>query len=247
MYACTLFLYSFATAREIFRDVVRVLEEEMLDTFDDRETKPVSAAFTAPIPVRAATTTSGGGASASASSSARATPEAGTTTITGRGEKASSGEAVPTLTPVEASPSASLPMATHTGTTTTATTTSPSHGTSITVTTLPSTSSHKPARLHLLSGLSPISASAPSANAASAAYSPYTDHYFPVMEATSQEAVEEMVDKTFAAVMGQGQSGSRQAGNGRDDDERMSFEQFRKFVETDGTMIAWFEALGTIF
>jgi hypothetical protein len=56
----------------------------------------------------------------------------------------------------------------------------------------------------------------------------------PVIEAMSQDALEEMVDKTF--------SGAECEHKGY-----ISFEDFKRFAENDTTMISWFEALGSVF
>jgi hypothetical protein len=58
-----------------------------------------------------------------------------------------------------------------------------------------------------------------------------TEQYWPVMETMSQDAIDEMVEKTFSGLNIRG-------------DGLISFEEFKAFVERDSTMIAWFEALG---
>lgn len=55
--------------------------------------------------------------------------------------------------------------------------------------------------------------------------------YWPIMESMSQDAIEEMVDRTFASIDRKGTG-------------LISFEEFAEFVKSDSTMIAWFEALG---
>jgi hypothetical protein len=54
------------------------------------------------------------------------------------------------------------------------------------------------------------------------------------MESMSQGAIEEMVERTFesAGVVG---------------DAGLSFEDFKRVVEGDSNMLAWFEALGSVF
>eukprot|EP00842_Homolaphlyctis_polyrhiza_P004296 jgi/Hompol1/4868/HPOL_003958-RA len=61
-----------------------------------------------------------------------------------------------------------------------------------------------------------------------------TTGVFPIMEAMSQEAIEEMVQRTFAAV-------------GASDREHIDFDDFKRVVEYDVNMLAWFEALGSVF
>jgi Ca2+-binding EF-hand superfamily protein len=124
----------FYLSMELVRDVVRALEEEMMESFDEEVSKPVSAAFTAPIP-------SNRDDASSSSSSA-------------------------------------------------------------------------------------VQKSVPASNGAGD-----PAQYFPVMETVSQDAIDEMVEKTFATLVPDGQG-------------LISFESFKAFVENDSTMLAWFEALG---
>ena len=57
---------------------------------------------------------------------------------------------------------------------------------------------------------------------------------WPVIEAMSQDAVAELVDSFFANA-GVGQA------------ERMTYEQFFTLSQSDRSLLAWFEALGTVF
>ena len=57
---------------------------------------------------------------------------------------------------------------------------------------------------------------------------------WPVMEAMSQDAISEMVDNAFKCA-------------DLDNDGVISFEEFKAWASTDSTMIAWFEALGSVF
>jgi hypothetical protein len=54
------------------------------------------------------------------------------------------------------------------------------------------------------------------------------------MEAMSQGAIEEMVDRTFESAGISGGAG-------------LTFEDFKRVVEGDSNMLAWFEALGSVF
>lgn len=57
---------------------------------------------------------------------------------------------------------------------------------------------------------------------------------WPVIEAMSQDAVAELVDSFFVnAAVGQG--------------ERMTYDQFFSLSQSDRSLLAWFEALGTVF
>ncbi|ORX56648.1 EF-hand [Piromyces finnis] len=62
------------------------------------------------------------------------------------------------------------------------------------------------------------------------------EEIWPIMEVMSQEAIEEMVEKTFLM-----------AGEHAIQSGRISFEEFKAFVKTDPTIISWFHALGTVF
>lgn len=57
---------------------------------------------------------------------------------------------------------------------------------------------------------------------------------WPVMEAMSQDAINEMVDNVFQCA-------------DTNKDGQISFEEFKAWSANDSTLLAWFEALGTIF
>ena len=57
---------------------------------------------------------------------------------------------------------------------------------------------------------------------------------FPIMETMSQDAINEMVDKTFKNI------DAKREGY-------ISLEEFRQCVQTDSSIVSWFEALGTVF
>jgi len=56
----------------------------------------------------------------------------------------------------------------------------------------------------------------------------------PIMEAMSQDTIEEVVNKTFALA------------NAKSNDY-ITFEEFQRVAESDITILAWFEALGSVF
>lgn len=56
----------------------------------------------------------------------------------------------------------------------------------------------------------------------------------PIMEAMSQDTIEEVVNKTFTLA------------NAKNNDY-LTFEEFQKVAESDITILAWFEALGSVF
>lgn len=57
---------------------------------------------------------------------------------------------------------------------------------------------------------------------------------FPIMETMSQNAINEMVDRTFKTAK------PKRKGY-------IDFEEFRQCVQTDSSIVSWFEALGTVF
>ncbi|KAG1169371.1 hypothetical protein G6F70_007534 [Rhizopus microsporus] len=57
---------------------------------------------------------------------------------------------------------------------------------------------------------------------------------FPIMETMTQGAINEMVDKTFKSIK-------------TERDGYINFEEFKQCVQTDSSIVSWFEALGTVF
>lgn len=57
---------------------------------------------------------------------------------------------------------------------------------------------------------------------------------FPIMETMSQGAINEMVDKTFKSIE-------------TEKEGYINFEEFKECVQTDSSIVSWFEALGTVF
>lgn len=57
---------------------------------------------------------------------------------------------------------------------------------------------------------------------------------FPIMETMSQGAINEMVDKTFKSIQTEREG-------------FINFEEFKECVQTDSSIVSWFEALGTVF
>ncbi|KAI7817368.1 hypothetical protein BC939DRAFT_332497 [Gamsiella multidivaricata] len=76
------------------------------------------------------------------------------------------------------------------------------------------------------------SSSVPTGSYANASYFSST---FPVMESISQDAIQEMVDKTFSAIKHPSKPGF------------ITLEEFRAYVLTDAGILGWFDALGSIF
>ncbi|KAF9186651.1 hypothetical protein BGZ51_001839 [Haplosporangium sp. Z 767] len=78
----------------------------------------------------------------------------------------------------------------------------------------------------------PSYASSSSAPAGSYANASYFSSTFPVMESISQDAIQEMVDKTFSAIVNPSKEGY------------ITLEEFRAYVLTDAGILGWFDALG---
>jgi hypothetical protein len=78
-------------------------------------------------------------------------------------------------------------------------------------------------------------ASSSSAPAGSYANPSFFSSTFPVMESISQDAIQEMVEKTFSAIPNPSKPGF------------ITLEEFRAYVLTDAGILGWFDALGSIF
>ncbi|KAF9089337.1 hypothetical protein BGX23_006757 [Mortierella sp. AD031] len=78
-------------------------------------------------------------------------------------------------------------------------------------------------------------ASSSSAPAGSYANPSFFSSTFPVMESISQDAIQEMVEKTFSAIPNPSRPGF------------ITLEEFRAYVLTDAGILGWFDALGSIF
>lgn len=214
----------FHLSMELVRDVVKTMEEGMMESFDDEATKPVSAAFAAPS----------GGYTNDA--------ESETEEEEGReGKNKKKGDGVVDVlaafangSGISSNNTTHRPRRSSTLSTPSPTTPAPTlpHRRLTLRRSLPHLSTSSPLRLsldpssphfnHQALGLpSPI---------------PQTpgEEQWPVMEAMSQDAIEEMVEKTFMAAGCEMESG-------------LTEDDFRRVVEMDSNLLAWFEALGSVF
>ncbi|KAJ3038818.1 hypothetical protein HDV00_000306 [Rhizophlyctis rosea] len=250
----------FHLSMELVRDVVKTMEEGMLESFDDDASKPVSAAFAAPIPpggstdeddengqgesskgrVDLKTSAEGDIVGSSFGGSRKAKEPAGsasagnTGSLSNRPRRSSSASLnspstslatrtlrqrpnLPTTLRIDPLSTPEVPL-----------TTSP---TAVLAQSLPPPTP--------LTTISPFSASAPWSASGTPGpgltSSTTSDYHYPVMEAMSQDAIEEMVDRTF-----------EMAGIPKER-EGMTEEEFAKVVEKDSNLLAWFEALGSVF
>ncbi|KAF9298745.1 hypothetical protein BGZ88_004952 [Linnemannia elongata] len=78
-------------------------------------------------------------------------------------------------------------------------------------------------------------ASSSSAPTGSYANPSFFSSTFPVMESISQDAIQEMVEKTFSSIPNPSKPGF------------ITLEEFRAYVLTDAGILGWFDALGSIF
>ncbi|KAJ3243029.1 hypothetical protein HDU78_000912 [Chytriomyces hyalinus] len=86
----------------------------------------------------------------------------------------------------------------------------------------------------LLSGTVGMAVGATGSGALFAAMAGEDNGRLPVIEAMSQDAIEEMVERTFVAA-------------GAQNRDFVTLEEFRKAVEHDHSYLQWFEALGSVF
>jgi hypothetical protein len=63
---------------------------------------------------------------------------------------------------------------------------------------------------------------------------PQVEHEIPIIEVISQDAIEELIENLFNI-------------SGASDIEHLTLDEFKRVVQHDMGLLAWFEALGTIF
>ncbi|KAI8809532.1 hypothetical protein BJ742DRAFT_676803 [Cladochytrium replicatum] len=187
----------FRLSMELVRDVVRTMEEGMIDNFDDEATKPVSAAFSAPIPNHARSS--------------------GSDDNEDEEDHDESGENAKKMKEASAKGKKSANQS------------EPNGGVLLDA---QRTESLDEGALMLLARDHPV----PSSTSSRTPLPPgqMDEEQWPVMEAMSMEAIEEMVDRTFAAADAL-------------DKAKIDFDEFKKVVESDLNLLAWFESLGSVF
>eukprot|EP01134_Creolimax_fragrantissima_P008324 CFRG8324T1 len=258
----------FYLSMELVRDVVKALEEEMMANFNDEGGKPVSAVFTAPIPrdatdppveksdtdtiedpfnIYGAAVEEGRAGSVSFSpespdtaeySSFPANASSSSTALASNKNQENCSEHTDVQNVGSSSLTSIHQNSSSRGTSPTPHAPTPNHSTPISV--IRQTSQpypHPPRRsgsidrsIGLQGGL--LSRSGAMGVLSSRA-ADGTDMW-PVMEAMSRSAIEEMVENAFKSA-------------DLDHDGTISFEEFKKWAQTDMSMIAWFEALGSVF
>ncbi|KAJ3128330.1 hypothetical protein HK098_004739 [Nowakowskiella sp. JEL0407] len=194
----------FYLSMELVRDVVKTMEEGMMESFDDEASRPVSSAFLAPIP-----TTGPSNHDESNNTNKKGKEKDDLACL----DESPVGDYL--LEDGERSPKRKL---------------GPIH-----------LDPYSP--LHLsLQDPSPLIHLLPPLRRRSVQMSPLNpiidsdleEEHWPVMETMSQDAIEEMVERTFNSA-------------GLSDEDGIDFEVFKKVVEIDSNLLAWFEALGSVF
>lgn len=210
----------FYLSMELVRDVVKAMEDDMMDGFEFQASQPVSSAFTAAIPqppVEAHTPVEG-----------EEDPEEGrypqkeSYFRSAREEDGGGASSWSSAVQAQGSSSTHRPIALSWHTPAMPSTIDTTELPTSTMVTTPSAASPYPPPSVLVPTLYPDPPRKP------------WEEKFPIMESMSQDAIEEMVEKTFKSI----------------ETERegfISYEEFRLFVQTDSSIVSWFEALGTVF
>ncbi|KAI9220459.1 hypothetical protein BC828DRAFT_398151 [Blastocladiella britannica] len=280
----------FHLSMELVRDVVKAMEEEMMEGFDDSTNKPVSAAFTAPIPANAVSRPGEDAPAASSSPGSRRTPAAGGAAGPGAGgdwEKGDDPDAH--ASPLSALPSRNSSLIPGSAASVAASAQQPPrallggatvedpdedaddehhhhHGDAGQLSSVPATplgsafpgSGIFGAPGSATGGVHPALAMAAAARrSGTALLAPAAaarvmsldvgalgghgagaanggDRLQPIMEQMSQEAIAEMVDKTFLGIDVEGRGW-------------LAFDDFKAYVEADPTLISWFETMGSVW
>ncbi|TPX53871.1 hypothetical protein PhCBS80983_g06116 [Powellomyces hirtus] len=269
----------FHLSMELVRDVVKTMEEGMMESFDDEAAKPVSAAFAGPSgpytgDVGASSSDEGEDDDADLANPSRskrilkhakrATEDgydilsnfasgggssAGPCGIPTRPRRGSSAETSPSYAAMTQSQVPNLLISPQSSHNQPPSSSLSSHNTSTTRPirrlnlrrSLPHLSTSSPLRMSL-NPSSPQAFGLPSPTPASA-----IEEQWPIMEAMSQDAIEEMVDKVFE-MAGKSESNRQYHQHQRlEQDDGLTYEDFAAVVELDSNLLAWFEALGSVF
>ncbi|KAL7751770.1 hypothetical protein RI367_002770 [Sorochytrium milnesiophthora] len=247
----------FNLSMELVRDVIKSMEEEMMAQFDETAAKPVSAAFTSPIPITSGTSAEwdnahkgegmtdrdhqsvpgspdmvAAGPSSSSAASASSSYPAPSLAVPGLTATSPSQRTAPTQQPSPTSPITSTVSTMSTQAAALASLASP------TIASLP----NRIVRTDPVRMMS-IESSISRDGAAQAQQQPERQpsgdsdnggKIEPIMERISQDAIIEMVDRTFHDIDIHGKG-------------YIEFDEFKQYVENDNTLISWFESLGSVF
>ncbi|KAJ3271117.1 hypothetical protein HDV01_007054 [Terramyces sp. JEL0728] len=187
----------FVLSMELVRGVVKVMEEGMLDSFDDEATKPVSAAFGAPSTLES-------------SQPQQKDEETQTRTEDRREER--------TEETRQRSGTLNRPIS----------------NLSHVVTTFDDDDTPPPTRQpRRIVSFDMLTPSPRSLDLRPALPFLQDDEHVPIMESISQDAIEEMISQIYSLV-------------GKSEGD-LTFEDFKIIVENDVNILAWIEALGSVF
>ncbi|KAJ3100281.1 hypothetical protein HDU97_002372 [Phlyctochytrium planicorne] len=251
----------FYLSMELVRDFVKLMEEGMMETFDDEASKPVSASFTAPI--------EGSGLPNDDDDYVKEDPGASSRdaqgTVTSRKGKrpvsmheSDYSGSILLGSSYAPAPSASSPGILSRGTralqehqlrrrSNQSMSTAYRNGSiSISTTNTNPPSAHPNRNGSYDLPPSPVMATSPGFEdfqstyngdrsvVATPAIEGFEEQQWPVVEAMSQDAIEEMVEKTFVAA-------------GAANNDFITLEEFKRAVDSDNSYLQWFEALGSVF
>ncbi|KAK3846262.1 MAG: hypothetical protein J3R72DRAFT_396138 [Linnemannia gamsii] len=201
----------FYLSMELIRDVVKTMETDLINNFEYQPGMPISATFTAPIPreigVRNTNTTNGQHQGGQNGSLDEPTQSRDQAPLLADGYGLSQNDSGSSSSPVY----------------------DMNNSTEV------SRSTDGQVRRPSLSTPYQSYASSSSAPAGSYANPSFFSSTFPVMESISQDAIQEMVEKTFSAIPSPSKPGF------------ITLEEFRAYVLTDAGILGWFDALGSIF
>jgi hypothetical protein len=238
----------FNLSMELVRDVVKTMEEGLIESFDDEAAKPVSSAFHAPIPDTGDnedTEEDSPGAFARKKNKPKFKKnEDYTGAILLEGLRTTAKKSTNTVSPStntigNASRNFKRPLAIVANNNNSATSSqaqtpvspqvSPINGAIEQIRTFPCI---------LILGTTPFvldSLASPTFSVGTPIPNVQDDvEHYPIMEAMSQDAIEEMVNKIFTSIKPV-------------NSDKLTFDEFRKVVEGDSNLLAWFEALGSVF
>ncbi|KAI8599464.1 hypothetical protein EDD21DRAFT_339774 [Dissophora ornata] len=201
----------FYLSMELIRDVVKTMENDLISNFEYQPGMPISSTFTAPIP-REIGVRNNNSNSGSSNPNSNTADNGNSSSNSNDNRTAEEQRPNTEQTPLPAERSLSESSNGRMDRSTDASVRRPSLGT--------------PYQSFV------SSTAAPTGSYANASYFSST---FPVMESISQDAIQEMVDKTFSAIKNPSRPGS------------ITLEEFRAYVLTDAGILGWFDALGSIF
>lgn len=238
----------FHVSMELVRDVVKTMEESLVETFDDEAAKPVSSVFTAPIPAAISDDEDDNDDNDESHNETKEdmidlrkpsplskqkskikskvkfeNDYSGTILSDGiRPQRSQTG--IPSVNTSINYGSRQFKRIMH-YTPTNQAPTSPQSPTDI--------ANYSLRRISTLSSYPPLRELEAALTSPTLSFGGLEDEYFPMIEALSQDAIEELVERIYGRVEGEG--------------KELDYEMFEVLVGEDTNVLAWFEALGSIF